>query len=335
MNRLSPQILALSAMVWGLCSCKTPGPEHVWVDLSRVPSSVAGGGAGGVQVPSASVGPEASQIAAQGSRELYLGETAPRVQASLQKLRENRQRAVAELRGNVEAEYLAAVHREFDQRSESLSTVQEGRIEAALKRSFDEFIVHAEKRGPVQWKLAAKAGYPDKSAEATEYERRRNRVFAKNVEQVAELRSQLIEMDLEFERMRLAGQDTLKKLGKEEQDSLAKALTEAERQAKAKADQQVEKLLKDQPIAGTTSFLPNRHQTAAVEGSETKLSPVRQSYPVVPAPQSRPQADKQMLEGQLKAWASSHNYVIVKTRREGADATNEFLAWRRKLLGGP
>jgi len=328
-------IPCLGIVIGGL-GCSRPGPEQVYVNLARVsrapaPRQIAPESDWVASVPSDSL-----SLPAQSARELYLGESAGRVASSMAHLRENRQKAIEELRETARKDFEASVRNEFEQRRSALTLQQKEDIEAAFHKAFSEFEANAVKRGKVVWKLAGKAGFPDKSPAATDFERRRNAAFPPNAQQVADLRSQIIEMDLQFDQARRTALRSLDQDMVSQKLALEAAFTSAQAVAKRKAEEHVNALLQAEPEGTQVTFLPNRHRADAVGGSSAQLPSASSRMQGVPAPESEiGQSQQNWTQGQLKAWASSHNYIVVSRPAHVRDATGEFLEWRKKLKVGP
>lgn len=221
---------------------------------------------------------------------------------------------------------------------EALQKQQDAYLDEVFDQLFAIFQKYADQRGP----KAVRASLL--RAKRTSIFSSRNRSIKAEDDRRAELRAlreaiNELEEDYDNEAQRLLTEAEFKlsqeqgKVQAEFEIKRVKALDQSENEASRAIDQATSHLDLDLGQNSSVTVDSVNSRTVTVTGSTPPTKPI------LPAQSIERVVDRaerrQLIEQQLEIWLKTKGYVLAKSRSGGADATNEFDAWRKTHRLGP
>jgi hypothetical protein len=311
--------LVVSLIVSG---CKVQ-PEAVYVDLSKVDSTITPAPQPSLPQPPAGKTPESVTLNELPSDSVLL-DSRLELRRARTLIEDDRRRA----RHSLVQQYTIQRNADIDDQSEKM--MQElkplaDKIRADVAKEIRaRFDVYAAARGPLVAKLS--------SLEASVTRDRTSKPYQQNAAAQAQVSSEIAQLDATYlvDRKKIQSKvgvgvdDELTRI----QTEVAGLRSEAKEEAAVSADKQLSDVHTNLPApkAMRVQLEPIGARSLTVPG--TSAAP---KAPAVAAPASVDR--QQLLSQQVEIWAKTNGYRLVKGRSDGRDATNEFLEWikERKL----
>lgn len=263
-----------------------------------------------------------------------LHSNAQRVQEIQRVIERNRRQAQGAIARGLRNAYYRDIKQTENTRIAALIPEQRESFEKAIGSLSPAFQAYATKRGQLITDLSLIAGFPDADPRSQRPPSGNNPLAKKDFERAKELRAELSALDKEYEGKLSAVFATLQTQNSAALEAVrvemqqlreaadARARAEAAKQINAEQEQ-IRSVLEGQSVV---SFPAEPQKTVTIAGS----SPPAKSPEVnVPGKEEMRKRLRAAIESDVKIWAALKDYRVASS---GADATAEFIRWRKTHL---
>ena len=328
-KRTSKGLLLALVGVWG-CA---PGPELVYVDVGQAtlhsalsidgaPALFSEGSAHTAEIPDLS------------GQDLYIGSAEQRAIEALELFRRAQQRATEAVFERLKNAYMTEAALFESSEASSLDAEYAAWLDEAMAELHETFVLQAELVEPLRYRLTKIVGFPDPDPGSVKVPLATNEKATRNFEAARDLRQQIAALDAAYKKKvedRLSAIEErrdarLRSIGSQGDVMRAEALRRAHAEADAVSQVALAELER--------TALDPEARLAAVPGASSSVNSGPLS--VLPPPSSGGTVEtKADVEAQLEVFLKVHGYRLSRRPAFGRDATQEFLQWRRKYVGGP
>ena len=318
-----------------LPGCQRP-TTAAYVDLTKIPADtipIPKGGEVGTATPAPLPGDQQTLPRLEGAQ-VSMSQTAERVQAAKELIRQNREQA---LKGLTSALY-RAYSREAEAESRLKQQDQVKQSEAMWNAAFGKISLllkdHASDRAPLANRLAFLIGFPFRDPKVRP--RPENKVDAKAYDEAVAAWGKLLVEDREFaarvQAMLDQVQAEIDSKRVDQRVAFTRALNAAADRSKSEAAQAVSSKLPE--FEGSLSGRSDVRIPPTPEKT-VSLGPVPPIATTTPR-SAQPQTNLRLLllEQDLKIWLAQNGYVRAKDPSSGRDRTQEFADWLKARRAG-
>lgn len=319
-------------VLFGVLGCGKPA-ERVYVDLTAVSLStspvveVSDGVARGQAIRTDVALPELGQ------RDLFIGSEEDRAKKALEVYSKTQESAVAGVVDRLEKLYMAEVSAAQREEAQRIQDAYHVRAQEELDRLRADFEAHAETVGELRAKLAAIVGFPDPDPKSLRVPPSHDKSASAKFQDAKGLREQIIAQDTKFRdlaatRMKSLEDERAQMLARLEyqtQEQRSRAVERAREESKSVAQQSLS-------VLERTALSPETQLPAVAGVGSSVDSRPRAPQPIQPGTSVVESA--KALKEQLDAFLRVHNYRLAKAKGRARDATQEFVAWRKKFTEG-